>query len=72
MLPDRRQHDVQFFTLCDLEHLTDDVNTRDLLGDRMFHLHTRVHLKEINFTLRSNQVFDRCGSLVVDRLKNRD
>lgn len=39
------------------DHLLYDVNTTDALGDRVLHLQTRVHLKEIEVALRINQEF---------------
>src|SRR5690606_11423148 len=41
----------ELFARCDTYLLLDQVDTRDHLGDRMFHLNTGVHLDEIELAV---------------------
>jgi hypothetical protein len=42
-------------TLGDLDHLIDNVDSRDVLSDGMLDLQTRVHLQEVEVLARVNE-----------------
>src|SRR5262245_15038778 len=50
----------------DADLLTHDVDPRDRLGDRVLHLHARVHLEEVVRTVCVEQAFDRARRSVTD------
>ena len=55
----------------DLQHLLDQVEPGDELGDRVLHLKPRVHLEEIEIALLVDDELDGAGRVVADRLGER-
>jgi iron uptake system EfeUOB component EfeO/EfeM len=44
--------------LGDFEHFIDNIDSRDVLGDRVLHLEARVHLQKVEVLARVDQELD--------------
>ena len=60
--------DGQFFTRCNADHLLDQVQAGDALGDRVLHLQAGVHFQEIEVLVFAHHELDRAGTLVLHGL----
>ena len=56
----------------DADHLLDQVQPGDALGDRVLDLQPGVHLEEVEALVLADHEFDRAGALVVHGLGERD
>ena len=62
----------QRFAGRDADHLFDQVDPGDQLGDRMLDLKTGVHLQEIKRFILAGDELDGAGGIVVHRLGQGD
>ena len=63
---------IQRKTLCDQNLRTDQVNTRNLFRDGVFHLNTGIHLNEINGLVLVDQELYSTGIVVINTLAYAD
>src|SRR5262245_4851794 len=54
------------------DHLLDQIDPGHQLGDRMLDLQPRIHFKEIEAPVLSGDKLNRAGTVVTDRLRQRD
>ena len=65
--------DAQRLTISDAKHLLDEVDTRDHFRDRVLHLQTGVHFKEIEALVDAGRdKLDRAGAVIVHSLGQCD
>ena len=57
---------MELVPVCDKDLTTDDVNSCDLFGYRMFNLYTRIYLYEINVFIFVDKKFYRSCIVVVN------
>ncbi len=67
-----RLRDGQLFICCNADHLLDQVDAGDQLGDRMLHLQAGIHLQEIEAAVRADDELHRAGTVVIHRLGQGD
>ena len=67
-----RLREAQLFARRDADHLLDEVDAGDHLGDRMLDLQARIHLEEIERAVLAGDELDRAGGIVADGLGERD
>ena len=70
--PDLRLGDAQRLARRNPDHLLDEVDAGDHLGDRMLDLQPGVHLEEIEGLVLPGDELDGAGRVVADRLGQRD
>ncbi len=63
--------DGQLFAGGDADHLLDQIDAGDKLGDRMLDLQARIHLKEIETLVLAGDEFHRAGGVVIHGLGQR-
>ena len=64
--------DRQLLARSNADHLLDEIDAGDQLGDRVLDLEAGVHLEEIELPVGSDDEFDGAGGVVADGLGERD
>src|SRR5262245_21320247 len=64
--------DRKLFSCRYADHLLDQIDAGDKLGDRMLDLQARIHLQEIKAFVLPGDKLDRTGAVVTDGLGKRD
>ena len=58
-------------TFSDANHLVDEIDASDHLGDRVFDLQPSIHFQKIKILFRIDQEFNSSGRAVADFLGQR-